>query len=662
MSSPEQSKRIALLADEQNSADVAAEVTDILDEGRSVLDEYEEMGVPRPDERLSEAFPQEFATYCKHFIDVFPRSPYYVKTTYDPSSRYYGWPEKKSRKPKRPLALIDNGDFLNRTDCVERHLDYDQWLLFKDTTDPDRDHKFGDFFWLGQLQPKKTTFHALDLDNKRFLGSYRLGTAKDAPYMPVVHMPLEHFKDMKRIYDAFPDRIWCITSETLGLDVIERHSLQNTSAVHTKAKRQLARIGLAHTEVHPMTGRCKRRPFGEHYRTITQDSVLEPWQLQLEHYLNPGPTPSFDRISRVLLQAIVDQWSSWLSWTRFSLNSNSRSIINDHKPALVSVVRWLNDGCPLTDPVSAPVTSDVHETSVAPDRVTDSLGPKVASRKPQTDLPSLRDGRWPLALQQMAVHGLPCEDSVGEVVYELAKWLWWIELHDLPESERQESALSLLHHFVSNKNNGMSSRWNSGKENAVLSQATRCLRSARQLDNQEHLSVFDRIRKNRQQGKYLHVISIADSILSLPQSEATGAGDKEGSCTGTPSSSSSTYFSVGTLEDLNSSLPEEIIHRINKHRGRNRLIPYATRLINHLNTHKGISRLPHGALCQLLGYADRTRTTKYNKILIKAGIIQKDHFVRHLRPCGYWLTPEARSIMDQTKNESGSTAILRNNP
>lgn len=628
--------------DEQISEDLGAEVADYFDEGQpyDIAAEYEEMGVPRPDQRVSEAFPVEFATYCEHFVDVFPRSPYYVKTTYDPHSRYAGWPEKKSRKTKRPLALIDNGDFLNRTDCVERHLDYDQWLLFKDTTDPYRNHKFGDFFWLGQIQPKKTTFHGIDLDNKRVLGYYRMGSGDESPVTPVVHMPLEHFKVMKRIYDAFPDRIWCITSETLGLDIIERHTLKRTSAVHAKTKRRLARIGLDQTEVHPMSGRCKRRPFGAHYRTITKADVLETWQQQLVHYLSPGTTPSFERICRVLLQAVVDQWSSWMSWSRFAHSCDCRSVINDHRDEVAEVVRWLQDGCPLAEPVRVSVPNDIPDL-----RVDSDLAAKPQQAKRQLAIPAWRDGKWPLALEQVALHGLPCEDSVGEVVYELAKFLWWVELYELPEDQRFNEVLRLLQHYVINKHNGMISRWSAGEEQSVLKQMSRCLRLARTQDDVDNLQVFARIRLKRKQGKYRRVISLADSILSVPRSEGDDSGDKDNSLLAS-SSSPSTYFSVGGLEALDVPLPHQIIELIDRNRGRNKLIPYATKLINHLYASEGVCRIPHRALGQLLGYEDRSRIATYNKILIRAGILGKDHFVRHQRSCGYWLTEQARKIMN----------------
>jgi len=290
--------------------------TDFSKENADLQQEYEDVGVVRPDERLSEAFPDQFALYCEHFIDFFPKGNYHVKTTYKDSGSFTGWYRKRKRKPnangeRASLRLIDHGFWLNRTSTVERHLDHEQWRLFHDHHQI-RVGRPTEFFWLAQQMPSKTRFHAIDADNKGRIGWYGEGTS-ERPLMPVMEMPFEHFVNLKKLYDAFPDRIWCITSETLGLDIIERHQLQSTSGVHERIKRRLARIGLGHIEVHPMPGRCKRRPFGEHYRTITSEGVLTTWQQQLDHYIKPGETPPFRQIVKTLLAALEDQWSSWIS-------------------------------------------------------------------------------------------------------------------------------------------------------------------------------------------------------------------------------------------------------------------------------------------------------------------------------------------------------------
>jgi hypothetical protein len=636
--------------------------------------QYEENGVPRPDERPSTVFPEQFAAYCEHFVDFFPRSPYFVRTTYDGGSRYGGWPEKKSKKTGRPLPLVDSGKWLNKTDCVERHLDYEQWLLFKQTTEPSEGHeRFGDYYWLGMTRPKKTKFHSIDFDNKRILGYY------GKPVLPVVHMPLDHFKAMKRIYEEFPHRIWCITSETLGLDIIERHKLLDSDEIHDRVKRRLSQIGLGNTEVHPMRGRCKRRPFGTHYRTITADGVLDTWQTQLNYYQKPGPTPSFEQIFRALLECLVEQWRCWLSkGDAKNHRLNVTSVLEPHRHHFQEIKRWFHDGCPVNEPVQIAVLVGIPAEPESPPSQTSC---KVRRQQPVSDfnLQELRNGNWAKGLERIARNGLTSEDSVGHVAHELAKFLWWVELYDRPEPDREREILELLVQFVTTKNNGFITRWNDDHKAEVLSQLDRCLRSAIDLDvdhRSQSLECFALIRQKRQAGQYRHVINLRPLITgacpSLRSVESClepfvdpdpclqhlgmDSGDShkntgKAASTLTSLSLPSIYFSVGGLEALDAPLAEPIVSRINEHCGRSRLHRYGTRLLNHLFKSKGVCRIPHEALSLLLGYQDRKRTTKYTNILIKAGLLEKDHYVRGKRTCGYWLTKEARQMFEDAKRQ-----------
>lgn len=640
-----------------------------------VLAEYEEVGVPQPNERLSEAFPDEFAAYCEHFVNYFPTSPYFVRTTYDENSPYGGWPQKKSKKARRPLALIDNDSWLNKTDCVERHLDYEQWLLFKQTTEPNEGHeRLGDFYWLGLSPPKMTTFHSIDLDNKRILGYY------DEPVLPVVHMPLDHFRAMKRVYHAFPNRIWCITSETLGLDIIERHTLMNSATIHDKVKRRLSRIGLGSTEVHPMSGRCKRRPFGFHYRTISKDGVLDTWQEQLAYYLNPGPTPEFEHICQTLLACLREQWRCLQCHVAAHKGSRDlQAVVDEHAHKNGDVENWLSDGCPMEEPVQVAVATNLHvEQPPTPSRQ------KRAAKKAVGDftLQELRNGNWIKGLERIARYGLSADDSVGQVAHEMAKFLWWIELYDVPEPERERQTFELLCQLVRTKHNGYITRWNDGHHDLIFAQLRRCLESARALDEDhrpESLEIFALIRQKRQQGRYRRVINLQPLITGCPPdfgdvddaASCLETLEEMGSCpqqveeveavTSSPSHSSplsspSISFSVGGLADLDTPLPQTIVSLIDRHCGRSRPHQYATRLLNHIFKTTGVCRLSHKALTDMLGYQDRKRTTQYNKILIKAGLLAKDHYVRGRRTCGYWLTKEARQLFEEEKQKDMGVA------
>ena len=86
-------------------------------------------------------------------------------------------------------------------------------------------------------------------------------------------------------------------------------ALFNPLAMHERDKTILRSIGhasgvpsIGRVEVHPMTGRCFRQPFGQDYVVITPDGPLHLWQQQLNYYLHDRRTPSFGRIVYELLQ------------------------------------------------------------------------------------------------------------------------------------------------------------------------------------------------------------------------------------------------------------------------------------------------------------------------------------------------------------------------
>ncbi len=617
---------------------------------RDLAEEFEEVGVVRPDERISDVFADEFSLYCEHFIDYFPKAEYHFKTTYDSSSRFCGWPQRKSRRTGKPIRLFDTDNWKHRTDQVERHLDHEQWRAFHEYHGTDHQRP-SEFFWLALGMPKKTRFHAIDADNKGRIGWYGEGTPEN-PLLPVMSMPLEHFTFLKAIYDAFPNRIWCITSETLGLDIIQKHTLQISSVVHDRTKRQLKRIGYGSTEVHPMAGRCKRRPFGEHYRTITCDGVLTTWQNQLEHYVNPGDTPSFRHISLTLLAAQEDQLSSWLNDRHHERNRGTDILATVGKQRAIArnVLKWLDDDCP---PLERAMVVVKHSSLP-------SLGPKRktsddVSRSHAFDSSLLRSGNWANKLEDIARNGLPADDSVGQVVFEMAKWLWWIELFDVPEPERRERVLGLLKTFVFSKHNGYVSRINQGHDLAVIEQITRCLNSAIELrvaNPGKSKRLFERLRSKRKLGQYRRLILLEPLLLG--QHARTSS---------TPYSSPlSTYISVCGLPRLDCPLPSPILDMIAKKKGRNKIEAYATRMVNFLaESGKGNHFLfvPRDELCKrFLGYVDPNRLTKYNKILKLAGVIDTEPYRAKSRPTGYRLTNTARSIMEQSKagqNEQSST-------
>lgn len=607
---------------------------------RDLEEIYEEVGVVRPDERLSEVFPDQFTLYCKHFIDFYPKGTYHTKTTYDSSCHFSGWPLRKSKKTGRPIALIDNRGWQHKTEMVERHLDQDQWRSYNEANNNDL-YCPTEYFWLGLHMPKKTTFHAIDADNKSRIGWYGEGTPNN-PLMPVMKMPFEHFVLLKKIYDAFPDRIWCITSETLGLDIIKKHRLQSTEIIHEKTKRRLERIGYGNTEVHPMSGRCKRRPFGEHYRTITEDGVLITWQQQLDYYVDPGNTPMFRQIAKTLLSALDYQWNCWLGDQYHKRNKgiDVPREIEKQRAIARQVEKWLDDDCPLTETTIVAIPQD-SSNNLSVVKTKQSIGRRNNPYQ-NFNLSDLRGGNWAKQLEEIARNGLPADDCLGEIVFEMAKWLYWVELYDLPEDERYDRIIELLNHFVTEKHNGYVTRWNNGQCDDVFSQVSRCLISAISLnvpDKDRSLNTFTSLRNKRANRQYKRIIKLEPVILGNEEVSSNSF-----------ISSLSTLLSVCGLHD---EIPEELNNRIDKKRGRCKIHDYAIKFINLLyytRQDDNFIYLRREELCEfLLCYKDFTRFSKYNKILHSAEVIDKETYRAKTRSTGYRLTREARDIMEKDR-------------
>ena len=105
----------------------------------------------------------------------------------------------------------------------------------------------------------------------------------------------------------------------------------------------------------------------------------------------------------------------------------------------------------------------------------------------------------------------------------MAKWLYWVELFDLPEVERVDRIEALLSHFVLTKHNGFVTRINLGKQRDVLAQVRSAVRSASQIDRPESLELFKRLRDSRSQGKYERLINIVPILDGCTQDGNTSS-------------------------------------------------------------------------------------------------------------------------------------------
>ena len=260
---------------------------------------------------------------------------------------------------------------------------------------------------------------------------------------------------MKRLYDAFPNRIWCISSLTLGLHIWETVRFpQTVELIHAVATPRLKGIGLGSTEVHPMFGRPFRRPFGTDYFTITDSGLLEHWTDQLDYFENVAETPTFAAIYREMRS----QWqSSWAHFRRdwghgtfrgYAQHSHlqkyfiERNWVSDREveEEVKRCDLWAERGFPSQMPTSEGVIIDLG-TKAAKASVRQAPACEIT-------LAQVCNREWVQNCEKWAIAGLPCHDSILLVVSQLARWFFFIELWDISEDDRLEKIVSLADHLL----------------------------------------------------------------------------------------------------------------------------------------------------------------------------------------------------------------------
>lgn len=631
--------------------------------------------------RLSEAHPESFWAYFDRFVRYWPRKTFHVKPAYEK-----GFLERKRKGTWKSLPLFDQF----AVEMAERHLNAPNWAGWKGEGYPD------DPIWLALHMPKSTTVDLIDVDAKQYrIGYYREGGSDKARLMPVVHLPLDQFKLLKRVYDAFPGRIWCISSETMGVHAWKKHDrLQPSVLLHRTNKNRLAGIGLPAVEAHPMPGRCLRRPFGDAYRTVTPTGVIADWIEQIEYFECDGRTPAFTRICVEMVTAMYRQWHSWERWGDNNRKVNVRSALERHWHELQEVADWLKAGCPLDPAAAVTVRETVHPSlALSGDVLAETLGesppkqpephlrisraillvtfgektreeiapilkeasdeiacegrgrslrtgstPKAGSGR--MDLASLRGGNWAKELLRLARAGLEEEDSIGTVVYEMAKWLWWIELYTLPVVSRREEVIRLLTAYVLKKHNGCVTRLLNGQERDVIDQIARCVATAAEIEKPASLKGFAATRAKWSNGGYKHPIRIIPALQ----------GHEDVSLL------SSRQFTVMCI-NFDDTLPASVQHKIKAVAGRNRgVMHFATGLLNWLYSRQGKAFLRRTALTKMLGYKNPNQIAKYVGILERAGVIrQDDSYSVGRNGKGYYLKD---TVMDEMRSayDQGSTA------
>jgi hypothetical protein len=585
-----------------------------------------------------DASPDHFRRYRERFVFNHPTSPFHIK--YEYSGGFFQKNYRKGTRKRKPCVL---GGGYGR-DVVNKHLDGE--------------------YWLGMNMPYRTRQSCLDIDAKDYLVAYvertnrvvlpgqprSLSFAEEVKTVhPVVLLTLEHLQKIKRIYDHFPGRIWCISSQTLGLHAWETFSAPvNTLKVHQAIKKQLDQIGMGDLEVHPMKGRCLRRPFGKDYYTIDARSprtLIQPWQEQLEYFeMGYGPTveffgpssqrtPSFPDIvyhlgmmathQMILLHSFAPGLKTNVEWSLspnneadtarkmrlLGLKKTPNKLYPRHfgegwKYQWENILKWMESGFEI--PEEGRTTISVEGKQIGP--IAKSPESRELSRHPvvtDLDISEFRGGRWPKKLEEIARSGLPCENAIQIVIPEMAKWLWWIELFQLSESEREAEVFRLIWLFIQDKNNGHVSRLKSGNERDVQGQIRRAIQRAKDVHDSSK-SQFAITRQKRMTGEYKRVICIAPLLAG-------------GECSLSSSSSSPVYLlNVADFETL----PVEITLRIKEHSGRAKIDGFALKFASFLFRMGGSQEISRKTLRNICGTKSDEQAGRYRDILVKADVVR----------------------------------------
>jgi hypothetical protein len=535
-------------------------------------------------QRLSEKEKERFKQYMSLFVEYCPRKGFFQKNSYCSD-----FVQAKRKDKITPLGLY--GEFGIAT--VERHLDHGLWWHWQNAKKSD--YLPHNPIWMALNSPRKIRHDAIDVDAKDHIIGYYSATTKINDRMPVVFLPLAHFQKLKLIYDHFPNRIWCISSETLGLHVWQQYGrLQKIQSIQAETKTELANIGLGSIEVHPMLGRPFRRPFGADYRTITNNGILTTWQDQLDYFVGSRKTPSFTKIGMALLKAMMNQVKMWkCSKYKYLIeDKNVKTIesvpISDIKAEMKRIYSWLQEGCLVHQ------EKHIQEKQVHP--IHDMHNVDFENKK-----------GWYHRLAAFAVNGLPDHDSIGHVGFEFAKWLYWIDLFELPEKERMNQINDILQSFIITKNNGFVTRLNNGNEKKVFDQIKRLIRSAAKIDRKESLLVFEKIRNKIKNNNYKNNIRIVDLLT----------GKKNVTC------GQLTHMCMPPEKlDPHYPLPEAIEEKIKEKQGMKKVFPFANVLLNKIASCGGKARVGRKWFTAN-GFKDPNKTKERIDVLISAGVLHR---------------------------------------
>ena len=142
---------------------------------------------------LEKVWTDEFNRYVELFYKYLPKRPFHHRFRYGD-----GFLCAKGKYKGRDVKY-------DRTCCpalIAKHLDYWRWQNCR----PEK--ACSPNYWIAMFPGKKSALKTIDFDNKQNLLGYYLDVADNPRPLPT--LPLKHLQTIKRLYDAFPGRIWCV--------------------------------------------------------------------------------------------------------------------------------------------------------------------------------------------------------------------------------------------------------------------------------------------------------------------------------------------------------------------------------------------------------------------------------------------------------------------
>ena len=282
-----------------------------------------------------------------------------------------------------------------------------------------------------------------------------------------------------------------------------------------------------------MFGRCFRRPFGQDYCTITDNWLLEHWVKQLDWFEKAKEAPSFRAVYHALRSLLVREWDGYDAtgkMEKVGLLEGKPHLLKYHKGKEVFNAKQLDDDLERLDAwadqgflkslsASEPVLTDLRPINLPGVQLSSANHPqkdKSPEKKPasecEIDMSAVCDGQWVQNCEKWAKCGLPCHDSIFQVVSHLARWFYFIEFWNDPEDLRLERIVEILTEFVVTKHNGFVSRLNAGHERDVVKQVGRIVSCAVIKVDDLGKWWFARVRHKRQSGQYRRVIYLEPVI------------------------------------------------------------------------------------------------------------------------------------------------------